>query len=418
MKINSGTVGMESARSYRARGSSVRYERIREYRQNENEAGGMFGNAMSGSLTSNGWQEGMYQTERAYAVSGRQVEERSDEEGMRIGERGEGYLTGVGLRRGYKVRSSISAAERQNKTVAEDLRQITIRYIFELLFATRRGMRNRWLEEHGMPQESAQAVTDGEGGARLSFVDGGKESRSVGGKESQRLGGNGVQLYHLVQESTYAEEEHTSFAAKGLVKTADGREIEFRIDLSMSRSFEMTFGREIQKVKQVMKDPLVINFDAPAASVRDQKFLFDLDEDGSQEEISRLESGSGFLAIDLNEDGRIGDGSELFGTRSGDGFRELAKYDQDENGWIDENDAVWQKLKIWAQDENGKDVLYRLADKNIGAIYLGNVDTEYALLGQSGNTNGMIRRTGVFLYENGLAGTLQHLDLATYQREA
>ena len=110
LKIDSGTVGMESARSYRARGSSVRYERIREYRQKD--AGGTFGNAMSGSLTSNGWQEGMYQTERTYALNG--------------------------LQRGDKIRSSITSAERQNKTVAEDLRQITIRYIFELLFATRR----------------------------------------------------------------------------------------------------------------------------------------------------------------------------------------------------------------------------------------------------------------------------------------
>ena len=41
-------------------------------------------------------------------------------------------------------------------------------------------------------------------------------------------------------------------------------------------------------------------------------------------------------ALDINEDGKINDGKELFGTASGNGFGDLAAYDQDNNGWIDE----------------------------------------------------------------------------------
>ncbi len=40
---------------------------------------------------------------------------------------------------------------------------------------------------------------------------------------------------------------------------------------------------------------------------------------------------------------KINDGSELFGTSSGDGFKDLATYDEDENGWIDENDSIFSK---------------------------------------------------------------------------
>lgn len=163
-----------------------------------------------------------------------------------------------------------------------------------------------------------------------------------------------------------------------------------------------------------MCDPLVINLDTDVAELFDQKFTFDIDADGEEDEISLLGGGSGYLALDQNGDGIINDGSELFGTRSGNGFADLAKYDEDHNGWIDENDAIWSKLQIWCRDENGQDILYRLADKGVGAICLQNAATDFALKGAAATTNGAIRRTGIFLYENGNVGTIQHVDLAKY----
>ena len=160
-------------------------------------------------------------------------------------------------------------------------------------------------------------------------------------------------------------------------------------------------------------DPLVINLDGNIAGLSDQTFFFDLDGDGEKEEISTLKSGSGYLALDLNEDGVINDGSELFGTKTGNGFADLAKYDQDGNGWIDEDDEVWSKLLIWTKDEDGKDKLYHLSEAGVGAICLQNANTEFSLNSVKDNhTNGVLRNTGIFLYENGTVGTVQHLDLA------
>ena len=90
------------------------------------------------------------------------------------------------------------------------------------------------------------------------------------------------------------------------------------------------------------------------ANLTDQKFFFDIDADGKKDEISELAAGSGYLALDHNNDGKINDGSELFGPESGDGFADLAEYDDDGNGWIDENDAVWKKLKIWCRNKKGE----------------------------------------------------------------
>lgn len=211
----------------------------------------------------------------------------------------------------------------------------------------------------------------------------------------------------------YAETEQTSFSTTGKVVTADGREISFNVDLSMSRSFEQYY--ETSQTTEIvqMMDPLVINLDTDIASLSDQKFEFDIDNDGILDSISMLQKGSGYLALDKNGDGIINDGSELFGTSSGDGFYDLSMYDEDGNGWIDENDEIFSKLLIWSKDENGNDELYHLKDKGVGAICLQKVATDFSLNSLKTNqTNGQIRSTGVFLYENGTAGTMQQMDLA------
>ena len=220
------------------------------------------------------------------------------------------------------------------------------------------------------------------------------------------------QVNTLTNEYYHREEEHTAFATKGMVRTADGRELSFNLEFSMSRSFEEYYKETYETGFVSYCDPLVINLDTNIAQVSDQKFFFDLDQDGKEEEISSLKSGSGFLALDLNGDGVINDGGELFGTKSGNGFADLAKYDSDGNGWIDEADAVWEKLLIWTKDEDGNDKLYHLSELGVGAIGLGRTSTQFALNSEKDNShNAMIRSTGIFLYENGNVSTVQHLDL-------
>ena len=215
------------------------------------------------------------------------------------------------------------------------------------------------------------------------------------------------------EEYCYHEEESTTFSTTGTVKTSDGREINFQLELSMSRSFTEVYSQNFSFGSGLFTDPLVINMDCDAADVCDQKFYFDLDADGHEEAISRLGPGSGFLALDKNGDGKINDGTELFGTKSGNGFKDLAKYDSDRNGWIDEADEIFKDLLIWSKDRNGQDRLIGLGQAGIGAIYLGSCESEFSLNRlQDNEPNARIRSTGIFLYENGGMGTLQQLDLA------
>lgn len=209
----------------------------------------------------------------------------------------------------------------------------------------------------------------------------------------------------------YYEKQTMSFSAEGTVKTADGKEIDFGLDLSMSREFASSLDVSIRAGDAVKVDPLVINFDSPTATLTNSKFSFDIDNDGDKDQVSFATGGSGFLAFDVNGDGTINDGSELFGPQSGNGFTDLSKFDGDGNGWIDENDEIYNKLQIWSKDENGNDQLFALGAKGVGAIYLGNVSTAYDMKTPSNQTLGSIARTGIFLKESGVAGTIQHVDL-------
>ncbi len=218
--------------------------------------------------------------------------------------------------------------------------------------------------------------------------------------------------FEYSQSVTHYEAQNTSFQAQAAVTTADGRQINIDLQLNLSREFLSQSNLNIKGGNEpVQVDPLVINFGTGSASLSEQKYAFDIDANGTLDQISFVGPGSGFLALDLNKDGTINDGSELFGPQSGNGFDDLAKYDSDGNNWIDENDAIYEKLQIWSKDAAGKDVLMALGQKGVGAIYLGNVSTSFALKGANNQTNGQLQRTGIYLNEDGSAGTIQHIDL-------
>ena len=215
-----------------------------------------------------------------------------------------------------------------------------------------------------------------------------------------------------VSSASITEYESTSFMSQGKVQTEDGRSIDFNVAFSMSRACSACINT-MEVSNYILTDPLVINLNTEMTEISDQKFFFDIDSDGKEEEISELGKGSGFLALDKNEDGKINDGSELFGTKSGDGFKDLATYDDDKNGWIDENDEIFSKLKVWMKDEKGEDILLDLGKADIGAIYLGNANTQYSFKDDSLNTQAVLRKTGVYLKEStGKVGTVSHVDLA------
>ncbi|MCB9495110.1 MAG: hypothetical protein H6681_06690 [Desulfobacteraceae bacterium] len=224
--------------------------------------------------------------------------------------------------------------------------------------------------------------------------------------------GNSIKVL-FAQTEKIETNEQTLVDTAGLVTTEDGREISFGMHLSMERNFvsEKSFNAKVTMSQLI--DPLVIQFEDGPPSLSDKFFSFDLNSDGENEKLKALGKGSGFLAFDINEDGIINDGSELFGTSSGNGFADLAMYDDDKNGWIDENDEIFSKLSIWRPETDGEEeYMSGLLSSDVGAIYLGYAQSPHTITDSKGNTEAVLRSTGMFLKETGEAGHVYQLDLA------
>ena len=302
MKIDSSYIGMESARRY----TSVERKSISMTVVNAV--------AMQGGEMGNRSFADLFQTETG---------EEDTEPYM------DGLTKVTGLMQTGSARSITSLEE---KRAMQSIRQQCLQYLIRLLYG------DKWKDVQ-VDDTYLQPVTTGQQAT--------------------------IRRVNLTASYYHEEAEDTAFRTSGTVRTADGREISFGLELGMSRRF-----REETKIENIteivdLTDPLVINLDGNIAGLSDQKFMFDIDADGEEESISYLQGGSGYLALDKNGDGVINDGSELFGTKSGDGFADLAEYDADGNGWIDENDPIFDKLLIWAKDENGKDELYTLKEAGV-----------------------------------------------------
>lgn len=227
-------------------------------------------------------------------------------------------------------------------------------------------------------------------------------------EQPQRQGWGLEYDYHEM----HREEESVQFKASGEIRTADGQTIQFNLELAMHREFVQETSVSLRAGDAVLVDPLVINFNGTAAQLSDQHFRFDLDMDGTDDAMPFLVGGSGFLALDRNNDGVINNGGELFGPATNNGFAELRGLDSDGNGWLDENDPMFEKLRIWLKDAAGSETLVGLREKNIGALLLDSAATPFSLTDTANTILGKVRETSIYLRETGGGGTIQELDIA------
>jgi hypothetical protein len=221
-----------------------------------------------------------------------------------------------------------------------------------------------------------------------------------------RIQPEGSYAWQCSTVQTLSESEKTTICGSGQVNTQDGRNIDFSFVFSLSREFKQT-STLLEAGRFVLRDPLVLNFDGKSSQLRRDTLSFDLNADGQLEAMPMLGGDSSFLVLDRNHNGRIDDGSELFGALSGDGFADLAQFDLDKNDWIDENDPVFAQLGLWSGRE-----IDSLKAKGIGALYDAPVNAPFALKDENNQLLGEIRAASIYLTEAGQIGQLQQLDLA------
>jgi trimeric autotransporter adhesin len=120
--------------------------------------------------------------------------------------------------------------------------------------------------------------------------------------------------------------------------------------------------RDVTHARAFISTPLVIDLDGDGLELMPlfPGVRFDLLDSGKRQQIGWVASDDGLLVRDVNGNGRIDSGAELFGSstilpsgeRAADGYQALSVLDSDEDGWLSELEADQSQVLIW-RDLNG-----------------------------------------------------------------
>lgn len=108
-----------------------------------------------------------------------------------------------------------------------------------------------------------------------------------------------------------------------------------------------------------------------------------------------------FLAMDINGNGKIDNGSELFGDINGyeNGFANLANYDESKDGVIDEKDKIFSKLLLW-KDSDHDGVSHKKEIKKIQALGVSSISLTYEKGLREIGRSGKVLGPGEFTYKD------------------
>jgi hypothetical protein len=203
-----------------------------------------------------------------------------------------------------------------------------------------------------------------------------------------------------IREWTYRYEA-VSADFSGSVQMDDGSHFSWSMQFEMSYE-EFSYS---ERTEQPMQDPLVMSFNGRPVELTGQSTAFNLTDNAKR--IQQLAQGQYYLAQDSNKNGSVDSGSELFGPSTGAGFAELASYDDDQNGLIDQRDSIWENLWLWRPEDKG---LFSLKDKGVTALSVDSIATPFTLRNQD-QVLGRLERSSIFLTEDKDVGLLQQIDL-------
>ncbi len=182
----------------------------------------------------------------------------------------------------------------------------------------------------------------------------------------------------------------------GELTMADGSTFSWAFELAMQ---EQQFSFRTFTAEQ-LKDPLIVSLGGSAAELKSQGIAFDFFGNGERYRLPDLGTGQYYLMQDLNNNQHLDSGLELFGPRSGQGFRELETLDDNQNGLIEASDSRWQSLHLWSRQHG----MQSLQQAGIAAISAQSVATSFGLYDGEALL-GRIARSGIFVTEPNLQAT-------------
>ena len=161
--------------------------------------------------------------------------------------------------------------------------------------------------------------------------------------------------------------------------------------------------------------PLVVDLDGDGVETKEEnsQIYFDHDGNGFAESSGWVGQDDGLLVRDINGNGQIDDGTELFGNNSvlsngqsaANGFEALKDLDSNNDGIFNNQDTAWNEVKVW-RDANGNGVvdeneLLTLEQAGVAGINLDYQNSD--IIDANGNSH---KQTGTFIKTDGTTGSV------------
>ena len=239
MRIDSSVIGMESTRRYTSVAGRISRMVVISGRQNLGSGTGTLFGDLDGADGKNGGAQTKGKDSPQDALNATYEEMKARTQNTASG----------------NIRRTDVARAREQLL---EIRQQCLNYLMQIFFPERR--RTPWEGEDitGERQERSGTSSDSEGQAGI-------------------LGLN-LKTFAFSTQYYREERETTGYTTQGTVKCADGREINFNLNVEMSRSFQEYYEENVSIRQVSMCDPLVINLSGNIADLSDQTFLFDIDD--------------------------------------------------------------------------------------------------------------------------------------------
>ena len=172
--------------------------------------------------------------------------------------------------------------------------------------------------------------------------------------------------------------------------------------------------REAYTTAEITRSPLVIDLDGDGVETNEENSTvhFDHDNNGFEESTGWVGKDDGLLVRDINNNGQIDNGTELFGNNSvlssgekaANGFEALADLDSNGDNIFNNQDEAWNQVKVWKDANQNGEVdsgeLLTLEQAGVSSINL-NYENE-TTTDENGNQH---NQTGTFIKTD---GTMQH----------
>ncbi len=188
------------------------------------------------------------------------------------------------------------------------------------------------------------------------------------------------------------------------------------VDSQTEKLWEVANGiHNLVEIGEETRSPLVVDLDGDGVETvgTNNNIYFDHDGNGFAENTGWVGKDDGLLVRDINGNGQIDNGTELFGNNSvlssgekaANGFEALADLDSNNDGVFNSSDTAWNQVEVWKDANlNGyvdEGELLTLEQANVSGINL-----NY----QKGNTqdenNNSHNQTGTFIKTDGSTGTV------------